>query len=415
MSEPTELRILAHQSFRAKLARRQFLQVGGAAGAGLVLAACGSGSGSDGGSSEGSSAGGSSEGAAEATGDYSRVINKASGDLAMYTWGDYNDPEIVGGQAADALGVNMRVDYYSSNEDLIAKLEGSGGTSGFDIIAPTGAYIPQMVQKGLIQKLDKTLLPNMSNIDPVYMNRDWDLDNEYGVCKDWGSTGWLYNKTMITKEINTWSDFIEVCQTEASGNCAILDSPPNLTGMYYWANGIDWNTEDAADHQACEDFLVNEFASHIKAFDSYPSDKIAEGAYSIAMMWNGDARQAYEKVADAGGNPDDWVWGLGAPATEIWMDLYAIPTGAPNPEAAHAWINWLLIPEISMQDLAYHGYHSGMKNIDTLLAELYPDLPRPEMIFFTDEQVATMKTGEVNSAQDRTVEIYNKVLAAAGS
>ena len=101
-----------------------------------------------------------------------------------------------------------------------------------------------------------------------------------------------------------------------------------------------------------------------RRFDSYPSTKIAEGAYTLSMAWNGDARQAFVRIADAGGDPEEWKWALGAPATELWMDNYVIPTGAPNPDAAHAWINWLLTPEISIKDLNYHGYNSGMKNID---------------------------------------------------
>src|SRR6185295_7751421 len=113
------------------------------------------------------------------------------------------------------------------------------------------------------------------------------------------------------------SDFIAACQGEASKNCSVLDTAVNVAGMYFWANGIDWNTEKAEDLDACEKFLVNDFATHIKAFDSYPSDKIAEGAYSVSMMWNGDARAAYPKIEDAGGNIDDWVWGLGAPETEL--------------------------------------------------------------------------------------------------
>jgi spermidine/putrescine transport system substrate-binding protein len=132
------------------------------------------------------------------------------------------------------------------------------------------------------------------------------------------------------------------------------------------------------------------------------------------MAWNGDARQAFSRIADAGGNPDDWKWALGAPATELWMDNYSIPTGAPNPEAAHAWINWLLTPEISIRDLNYHGYHSGMKNIDALLEELIPDLELGDMIFFGDDLVKTMQTGAVNTAQDRLVDILNKVKAKAG-
>jgi spermidine/putrescine transport system substrate-binding protein len=97
------------------------------------------------------------------------------------------------------------------------------------------------------------------------------------------------------------------------------------------------------------------------------------------------------------------------------MDTYAIPTGAPNPAAAHAWINWELVPEISIQDLSYHGYHTGMKNMEQLLKELAPDLEKPDMIFFSDEQVATMEAQEMNSALERLVDILNKTKAKAGA
>lgn len=422
---PEPVTILAPESFRRALSRRSFLQLGTAAAGAAFLAACGSDGGDDGaGNTSGTTVGttgdsapaGSSAStpAGSVLGNYSNVINKSSGTLAMYTWGDYNDPEIVGAQAESALGVSMKVDYYASNEDLITKLSASNGTSGYDIVVPTGPFIPQMIEKGLIQKFDLSLLPNMVNVDPLYLAQSWDPGNEYSVCKDWGSTGWMWNNAVLNRDIATWNDFIEVSMGDASGNVSVLDSANNVTGMYYWANGINWTTEEAADIDACEAFLVDQYASHIKAFDSYPSTKIAEGAYTLSMAWNGDARQAFVRIEEAGGDPEEWKWALGAPATELWMDNYVIPTGAPNLEAAHAWINWLLTPEISIQDLNYHGYHSGIKDIDTLLAELVPDLVDGDMIFFTDEQVATMQTGAVNSAQDRTVDILNKVKAKAG-
>jgi spermidine/putrescine transport system substrate-binding protein len=228
-----------------------------------------------------------------------------------------------------------------------------------------------------------------------------------------GSTGWIYDKTKITKPITTWQEFMDACAGEASGRCSWIDAGPNVCGPYFWANGINWTTEKAEDLDACEEYLVGTIAQHIKAFDSYPSSALAEGAFDLSMAWNGDARQAYFRIADAGGNPDNWVWGLGAPATEIWMDNYCIAAGAPNVEGAHAWINWLLAPEISIKDLNYHGYHSGMKQIDQLIAELLPELVRADMIFFTDDQVKTMETGAVNSAQDRLIEIFDKVKAKA--
>ncbi len=407
-----QLNMLAPEAFREKLSRRAFLKIGTiSAGAAFVLAACG-GSDSDIAASDSTAAAGGEDGLA--SGDWSRVINQASGTLAMYTWGDYNDPALVGALAESTLGMTMKVDYYASNEDLITKLAASGGNSGFDIVVPTGPYIPQMIQKGLLQKLDKSKLPNMANVDPLYLGRDWDLANDYSVCKDWGSTGYFYDSSKISRELTTWQDFIDVCMDEASGNCSIIDTAANFGGMYFWANGINWNTEDTAQLDACEKFLVDDFAKHVKAFDSYPSTKLAEGAYIISMAWNGDARQAYARIADAGGNPDDWKWVLGSPNTELWMDNYCIPVGAPNPEAAHAWINWDLVPEISVQDLSYHGYHTGMKNMSELISELAPQLPFPEIIFFGDDQVKTMQTQVINTSIDRLVDILNKAKAQAG-
>ena len=140
-----ELRILAPDSFRDKLNRRAFIKAGTAtAGMAVVLMACG---GSDSDSPDTTAAAG--EGATQATGDWSRVINQSSGTLAMYTWGDYDDPALVGALAESSLGVKMKVDYFGSNEDLITKLAAGGGSSsGFDIVVPTGPYIVQMVQKG---------------------------------------------------------------------------------------------------------------------------------------------------------------------------------------------------------------------------------------------------------------------------
>src|SRR6478735_8701101 len=253
-SNEEPVKILAPQSFRDKLSRRTLFKMGGAAAGVAILAACGddkvasnatSGGGTTAGTTAGSAAptgtagsGGTGSGTANdsgtglgvASGDWSRVVNKSSGSLNMYTWGAYNDPDIVGALAEKDLGVKMQVSYYTSNEDLITKLQASKGTSGFDIVVPTGPYIPQMIQNGLLEKFDKSKLPNMVNVDPLYLAQAWDKTNDYSVCKDWGSTGWFYDKTQIKTEIKTWNDFLDVCQGEGSKKCSVLDTPANLTG-----------------------------------------------------------------------------------------------------------------------------------------------------------------------------------------
>ena len=195
----------------------------------------------------------------------------------------------------------------------------------------------------------------------------------------------------------------------ASGNVSVLDTPQEILGIYFWANGIDWNTTDEADLDAAEDFLVNEFAPHIKAFDSYPGIALTEGNYALSQVWNGDARQGLVAVEEAGGDPTQYTWGLGAPTTELWMDTWVIAKGA-DLDAAHDFINYILDLDVSAKELEFHGYNTAVKGIQ----EMMQDVSYPEMIFFDAEQVKTMQPGVVNEAQDRQVEIYNNLKAAAG-
>jgi spermidine/putrescine transport system substrate-binding protein len=127
------------------------------------------------------------------------------------------------------------------------------------------------------------------------------------------------------------------------------------------------------------------------------------------QVWNGDARIGIMESPD----PDRWQWVLGSPATELWMDNWAISASAPHPEAAHAFLNYVLDPEWAIAQIDYIGYHTGAKNIEQLARDA--GLEMLDMVFFTPEQLATMQDGEINEAQARNVEIWNKIKAAAGA
>jgi spermidine/putrescine transport system substrate-binding protein len=211
--------------------------------------------------------------------------------------------------------------------------------------------------------------------------------------------------------MESWQDFFDAPMDEASGQTSMLADPNEVIGAYFWANDEDWNTTDTAALDACEEYLIDNIAPHIKAFDSYPGINLTQGNYALSMVWNGDARQGLLSVQEAGGNPDDYVWGLGAPDTELWMDNWCIPTGAPNPNAAYAWINYNLDPDVSLETLSWVGYHTAVAGNEPAAEKA--EIERLDMIFFTPEQVATMDAGEVNESQTRRVEIFNNVKAAA--
>jgi spermidine/putrescine transport system substrate-binding protein len=371
------------------------------------LAACGSDGSTDEGSQPESSSPGSSGGSEAPSTDStpSGGGNPDANSFKLFTWAEYDDPELM-----EKFG-EIEITIFNSNEEAIQKLVASGGNGGFDMICPTGVYIPQLVGENLLEELDLSRIPNFSNLDEAYRDQEWDPGNKYSVCKNWGSTGWIYDKTIITREIKTWSDFIDVAMNEASGNVSILDSPTNLTGMFLWANGYDWTTTDPGQLKECEDFLVNEFAQHIKAFDSFPGIGLTQGNYALSMVWNGDARQGLVAVAEAGGNPDDYVWGLGAPETELWMDNWCILKGAENIDACYNFINYILEPANSAIDVAFHGYNTGMQAAKDALPA---DTPFLDLVYFEEADVARMRPGSLDN-QEATVDIYNKTKAAAGA
>lgn len=242
---------------RYQLTRRGFIRIGSAAAGGLFLAACGGGTGS---------------GGTETTG-VATTGAQIGGDLSIYTWAEYQNPENTEAFAA-ANGVNVIVDIYESNEAAIAKLELGGASAGYDIVVPTSGFIKLMVAKDLLTELDMARLPNIANIDPAIaalQNTDG-VAGKYSVVKDWGSTGWVYDASVITEPLVTWGDFLSVAaQPGVSGLVSVLGAPGDITGIVFWRDGIDWNTTDPADLDHAEEVLLSELAPHIKAFDSYPA------------------------------------------------------------------------------------------------------------------------------------------------
>lgn len=394
MNETPSIKILADQTqvprVLRELSRRRLFSLSAIAGGSLVLTACAGGDSAE-------------QGGGEASG------GDLEDSLSIYSWGDYDAPEVLEGFTAE-FGPTITMDAYGSNEELISKLVAAKGTGGYDIIVPTGVYIPQMIENQLLMKLNMDLIPNIEHMDPEFLDLAWDPNGEYSICKAWGTTGFIYDKTKISRELKTWNDFFDAAQNEVSGQVSVLDDPGELTGMYFWANGVDWTTTDPAELDAAEDFLVNTLAPHIAAFDSYPgSGAIPQSSHALLQVWNGDARQGTLNSDD----PDKWQWVLGAPRTELWMDNWCISASAPHPEAAHAFINYVLTPENQLANVSYIGYHTGAKGIEEAAKEA--DLPLLDYVFFTPEQLATMDEGAVNEATERTVDIYNKMKAAASA
>jgi spermidine/putrescine transport system substrate-binding protein len=158
--------------------------------------------------------------------------------------------------------------------------------------------------------------------------------------------------------------------------------------------------------------MDNQLAGHIKAFDSYPGINLAQGNYALSQAWNGDARQGLLSIAAAGGDPAQYGYAaVAAPKTELWMDNWVILKGAANIDAAYNFMNYILQPEVSAKEIAFHGYNTGVLGSKEQLPK---DTQFLDMVYFTPEQVSRMVPGSLAN-QDKVVDIYNKVKAAAGA
>ncbi len=386
-AHPDALRVLVPTALASRLTRRSFLSATALLGGSAALAGCGS--------STGAAGGGSTDGELE-------------DELSIYTWGEYDDPEVIEGFSAE-VGPAVTLDNYGSNEEMIAKLVAANGTSGYDIIVPSSYYIQQMAQQGLLMELDHELLPNMASVNPAFLDMPSDPGNRHTVIKNLGTTGFAYDTTVITRELSTWADFWDAAQKEASGSFSLLEDPGEVVLAYFNANGIDENTEEPADYDAAEEFLVDTIAQHVQAFESYPGTTVMpSNGRVLVQAWNGDARLGKLENSD----PERYRWVLPAPSNR-WQDNWAIPAGAPHPVAAHAFINHVLDPAVSVAELLYIGYDTGVEGVQEAAVEQGVELP--EIIFTTPEQLATLTEGVLHALTPRQTEIVNAMRAAAGA
>jgi spermidine/putrescine transport system substrate-binding protein len=325
---------------RSGLSRRELLGLGAL---GLIAAACGgstnAGGGGNGGSSPSSGGGNSLAG---------KPIEK---NLVIYNWSEYDAASTTKKFEANHPSTNVKETYYSSNDELLAKLA-AGGT-GYDIIVPSQNAVAQLITQNGLMSLDKALLPNLKNLDPKFLKASYDPTGNFHVIKDYGITMIFYMNTVVTDHPKTMLDFYNLLPKYVSkGRTNILDGAEEVIPLALMALGIDPNTDKASDFAKVKKFLLG-IRKGVTTIDSsnYINDAIA-GKIILGQGWNGDVRRIYQARKKQGDITPVLLSGM----SEVWSDNWCIPSSAPDPVAAHAWINWLLEPSTAVAEMNYHNY-----------------------------------------------------------
>jgi len=268
--------------------------------------------------------------------------------LNLYAWSEYIPQALLDG-FTQKTGIKVNYDTYSSNEELLAKLQ--AGASGYDVIIPSDYTVTIMTNQGMLEPLNKTKIPNFDNIDPLVLNKEYDPGNKYTVPYQWGTSCLVVDTGKVSRPITKWADLWDPA---FEGKVVLLDDEREVLGMTLAVLGYDKNSTDPAQlEEAKQKFL--ELMPNVKLFDSdSPKTALLSGEVWLGQTWNGEAALAHQE------NPDiDYI--IPEEGCTVWFDNLAVPKGAPHKDAAMAFINYVLDPHASILITAEFPYSNPNK------------------------------------------------------
>ena len=273
----------------------------------------------------------------------------------VYNWSDYIDPKSLE-EFTKETGIKVVYDTYDSNEMLEAKL--LAGKTGYDVVAPTTTFMQREIQAGVLQKLDKGKLPNKGNLWPGLMTlvARYDPGTDYAVPYMWSTTGIAYNAEKVKARLgdqpmDTWDVLFKPELLKKLSDCGVyvLDSPEDLVTNALNYLKLDPNSKKPEELKKAPE-LLQKMRPNVKKFHSSEYiNALASGDICMAVGWGGDSLQARNRAREAK-NGVEIVYAIPREGTLISLDSFVIPKDAPHVEEAHAFINFMMRPEIAARN-----------------------------------------------------------------
>jgi len=311
----------------------------------------------------------------------------------VYNWSDYIDPSILEDFTKET-GIKVVYDVYDGNEVLETKL--LAGNSGYDVVAPTSPFLARQIKAGVYLKLDKSKLPNLKNMWPEITTRlaQYDPGNEYADNYMWGTTGIGYNVAKVKAalgdvKVDSWDILFKPENAKKLQSCGIniLDASDETFAIAMNYLGKNPDSKETADLEAGGD-VYKAIRPYVKTFNSSAYiDELANGDSCITIGWSGDVLQAKTRAEEAK-NGVEVNYVIPKEGTYIWMDSFAIPADAKNVDEAHAFINYMMKPEVAAKASDFVQYANGNLASQALMnpavaknPSVYPDEATMKKLF----------------------------------
>jgi spermidine/putrescine transport system substrate-binding protein len=283
--------------------------------------------------------------------------------LNFYNWDTYIG-ETTLSDFNQATGIETKMDLFADNDELFAKLK--EGNPGYDVIIPSDTYVQRMATAGMLIPLDHNKIPNISNIEKQFLDVAFDPGRKYSLPYMWGTIGIGYRISKSQGTPDSWKWLYD--SDKYSGKIALLGDGQTVLGQALKYLGKSLNSVNPAEIKMAEELIIAQ-KRHIKAFaDDNGQDLLASGEVHLAQEWNGDILQVMLE-------DDDISYSVPIEGSMIWEDGIAIPKGAPHPENAHAFINYLLEAEAGAKIADYIQYATPNMAAKKLMGKDYTENP----------------------------------------
>jgi len=317
-------------------------------------------------------------------------------EVRVYNWSDYIDEDLLA-KFEEETGIDLIYDVFDSNELLETKM--LAGSSGYDVVVPSGTFLQRQISAGAFQKLDMDQLPNAKNLWDMVEARtaQYDPDNAYSINYMWGTTGIGVNMGKVTEVLGEDApiDSLELVMNPDNmaklADCGVhfLDAPAEMIPLALNYIGEDPDSQDPELIAKAADALAKVRPYIQKFHSSEYINALANGDICVAVGWSGDILQARDRAAEAD-NGVEIAYHAAKEGAQMWFDQMAIPADAPNPEAAHKFLNFILDAHNMADASNYVYYANGNKASQEFLVEdvigdtaIYPDEATLENLFTT--------------------------------
>jgi spermidine/putrescine transport system substrate-binding protein len=284
-------------------------------------------------------------------------LASAEGVLNLYNWGNYTSPELLE-KFEKETGIKVTVTDYDSNDTALAKVEAGG--AGYDLVVPSNNFVPVWVEKGLVQELDLTRLPNHKNIEARFADPYWDPGRKFSVPWQWGVTGFAVNKSVYSGDPNTSALWLEP-PPELVGKINVTPEMNDVLGLAILYEGGEQCTEDTEILKKVRDRLLAAKPSWM-SMDYGMEDKMATNDVSASVYWNGAIMRARLK------NPDV-VFGYPKEGFLLFMDNVMLLSDAKNVDEAYKFIDFIMVPENAAMLSAFARYANGIAGSEAFMPE----------------------------------------------